>query len=67
MPRADALRSVEDVTATLPLRPRELPTALALVLSILGTVLVIVILVLAVVAVAAAAVLMFGPALLALV
>ncbi|MDN3495973.1 hypothetical protein QL996_08550 [Planococcus sp. APC 4015] len=55
------------MTATLPLRPRELPTALALLLSILGTILVIVILVLAVAAVAIAAILMFGPALLSLV
>lgn len=67
MPRTSVLRSVDRVTATLPLRPRELPTALALLLSILGTILVIVILVLAVAAVAIAAILMFGPALLSLV
>jgi hypothetical protein len=64
MPRAGALRSVEDMTASLPLRTRELPTALALVLSIRGTVLVIVIVALAVIAVLVAATLVFGPALL---
>lgn len=55
------------MTASLPLRPRETPAALALVLSILGSVLVLVILAIAVVAFIVAAAVMFGPALLALV
>ncbi len=67
MPRADPLRSVEDVTHTastaLPASARLLP---ALLLTILGNILVVVILAVAAVLFVVAGLVVFGPDLLAM-